>query len=943
MARLPMPHENQPRAFPLLPSLLAACVAVAAWASGGVVALSHAGPGASRVGLLPAAWWLAALIPAALALVFFLHRRGRQWALAPAFLLAVLLLPWLPVPVPDAFLLWTGPLRWWIWAGAGAAVLVAAWPAARAGSTSRPAAGARRGGAFAAFALGLALFGAGAVLVSEVFPGGDEPHYLLIAQSLLSDGDLRIENNHERGDNWSYFPGRLRPHYLRRGQDGQIYSIHSPGLPAVIAPAFAMGGYPGVVAFLVILSALGMALVWRAGWLLTGSAGAAWFGSASVALTVPFFYQAFAVYPDGPGAVLVTTGVLALVSFERQGQMRASRLALHGAALALLPWLHTRYAVAAGVLGACVAMRILLPGSRGLAADGRDARAAEITRAGADGRDARPAGILAFLALPLVSAAAWFGFFRIIYGTFNPAAPYGTYTQSSLANVARGLPALLLDQQFGVIPNAPVYACALAGLALLFARRPRLAAEIALVVFLYLAAASSYQMWWGGWSAPARFAVPVLLALGVPASVFWARVGPGGRATGLVALGVSLLITATMALSREGWLIFNPRDGIGRWLDFVSPLVALPPALPSFLRGDQRLALLQSALWLVVLAAAAAAAWWLGRRPIAGGVSPRARLAFAAPPLFVAAAMLATALGWRLAGVKPLAPLAGQVQLLQAAASALPVGVSYDPLALVGAGTVPSRLSLTPSPSAPPSSNRALLVLGELPAGLYRLDPASVAAARGTAGVIVGRGERPVLEWTFDPSNGPREFTIALPVPVNALAIEGDEAAARTIPGLALQPVSVLPRGTNGLFDLPARRAAAYGSVAVYTFDDDAYLEDPGFWLRGGATVPVVLAAVERGEWPAAPLRLLVRNGPIDNRAELRSGRWILAFDLAAGEERAVEVPIQPGARAVPLEIRTERGFRPSETTPGSADTRYLGVWVEIAGSPWPPRTSPPP
>ena len=36
--------------------------------------------------------------------------------------------------------------------------------------------------------------------LSPRLPGGDEPHYLVISQSLLLDGDLRIENNHRRRD-----------------------------------------------------------------------------------------------------------------------------------------------------------------------------------------------------------------------------------------------------------------------------------------------------------------------------------------------------------------------------------------------------------------------------------------------------------------------------------------------------------------------------------------------------------------------------------------------------------------------------------------------------------------------------------------------------------------------------------------------------------------------
>src|SRR5690606_2647600 len=55
-----------------------------------------------------------------------------------------------------------------------------------------------------------------------LFPAGDEPHYLVIAQSLWRDGDLKIENNHQRGDYREYFPQQLDPHYLTRGKDAEI-------------------------------------------------------------------------------------------------------------------------------------------------------------------------------------------------------------------------------------------------------------------------------------------------------------------------------------------------------------------------------------------------------------------------------------------------------------------------------------------------------------------------------------------------------------------------------------------------------------------------------------------------------------------------------------------------------------------------------------------------
>src|SRR6202043_3025198 len=103
-------------------------------------------------------------------------------------------------------------------------------------------------------------------------------HYLVITQSLLVDHDLKIENTHRRGDYRAYYQGELKPDYLQRGANGEIYSIHAPGLPAIVALPFALFGYPGVVAFLALVSACGSLVTWTAVWRVTSDVAASWFG-----------------------------------------------------------------------------------------------------------------------------------------------------------------------------------------------------------------------------------------------------------------------------------------------------------------------------------------------------------------------------------------------------------------------------------------------------------------------------------------------------------------------------------------------------------------------------------------------------------------------------------------------------------------------------------------
>ena len=100
-------------------------------------------------------------------------------------------------------------------------------------------------------------FAAARLTGTSLFPGGDEPHYLIMAQSLWRDGELAIEDNHAREEYKEYYVTTdvLAPHYLTRGTDGEIYSVHPVGLPVVLAPVYALGGYTAVRLLLIMVSA----------------------------------------------------------------------------------------------------------------------------------------------------------------------------------------------------------------------------------------------------------------------------------------------------------------------------------------------------------------------------------------------------------------------------------------------------------------------------------------------------------------------------------------------------------------------------------------------------------------------------------------------------------------------------------------------------------------
>jgi hypothetical protein len=897
------------------PGLPAAALlaAAAAWLSQSTLAV--AGLDGSRVGLLPISPVAIVAAVLAAAVVVWLARAGAS--LAPVWLLSLVVLPWLPWPAPPAFLIWGGSIRWVIWTAVALGML-ATVPRLPRAERLLPglAARVRTRPRLAAGLFAFIIFAFAAREVAPSVPGGDEPHYLVITQSLLLDRDLKIENNHRRGDYQSYFAGPLAPHYIRRGVDGEIYSIHAPGLSALVAPAFALGGYRGVVLWLLVIASCGSALAWHLAWLSSGSAPAAWFGWAAITLAATTIFHSFTVYPDGPGSVITVTGVWALLRAEEERRTGSARLLpwlLHGMALALLPWLHSRFALLAGSIGALVLLRLSLTKN--------------------------PAGkAVAFLSVPALSAVGWLGLFVAIYGVADPSAPYGTSREFSLGFIPGGLAGLLFDQRFGLLANAPVLVVGLAGLVMMLrmggrsAAMPdsagladrRLALELVFVTVPYLLTATSYAMWWAGWSAPARFANPAVPVLAIPCAFAWSRMqNRGSRVVAAGALVFTTFLSWVLVVTDGGRLAYNTRETTALWLEWASTLAPLADGLPIWFRGREGAFAMDIGVWAVALALA----WWCSRA-LAGvtRVADRGRLLSVITAVHIVAAMLAVTVTWRMHGVAGVLAAPAELDVLRRlAAEPRVLAVQVTPPRVLTSARLLEMLPLEPAvlrgASPRGRSDPTIAVLPAIPAGSYRI---RVEGSGPGGWLMLGIGQdqfalrSEAIAWPAPP------IEIAFPVDVRALIVRGDEDARRAVRRVVVEPLSILPARAR-LTDLIARRAVKYADASVFFLDDRSFAEPEGFWI-GGSRQSGFVVQPDRLQ---SSVDLQLRNAPVDNRLTIESGQWREELTLAPGEERHVQVPLGPGQRAAFVTATTTSGFRPSSASPESRDDRFLGVWMK--------------
>jgi len=409
------------------------------------------------------------------------------------------------------------------------------------------------------------------LLVGRYLPGpagpqGDEPHYLLIAESLLRDRDVDLKNQFDDRAFSKFTSADLEPHTAPRSPAGKLYAIHTPGLSALVLPGYALGGFGGARATVSFVMAITVGLLFLVSRSLFDTPTANFvFLLATFASPLPIY--ANAVFPDS-AATLPVAATLAWLVVPRLAFFAGA-----SASIALLPWLHPRFLPIGLVLALAISLR-------------------------------RPvsAGRLAGVWVPLlVSVAGLLFHFHGLFGSASISAAYGPGFSSdvSVFRIPWGASALLLDRQFGLLLFSPILLLGISGAPPLW-KHDRLAGAALLGSSLaVLGVGASFSMWWGGASAPARFlvgAMPALLLLCgalwyTNASSFKALLGAG---TGYGAGLLWLTCLAPRALH-------NRADGDSGLLRLLAPTLDADRFFPGFVLAGP--AALLAAAWAVPLIA----------------------------------------------------------------------------------------------------------------------------------------------------------------------------------------------------------------------------------------------------------------------------------------------------------------------------------------------------
>jgi hypothetical protein len=399
---------------------------------------------------------------------------------------------------------------------------------------------------------------------------GDEPHYLMVAHSLVTDGDLDVANNYAANDGRHFgHAGLVMDRHGRVAPSGATLPVHDVGLSVLVAPVYAAAAplsrwmpekalrrvrmSPGLFAYSLVSLALIAAVAMGARLLevsfATGGLGprAAAVAALVTALSPPVLSLSFLVFPEVPAFVVACLAVR-LVHPPRALSYRTYLLA--AVLFGLLPWFHRKF----GLFAIGLAFVVAWHHRRALWALGARCLA----------------GLAAAFLMPVAALVLWtVTYWGSVGGPLLlDRAPF------SVDILKTGAVGLLFDREYGLLPWAPLYLLVPAAA---WRRRREVWPFVVPALALFLPAAA-HDLWWGGFSPAARFLMPLVPLAALTVAPLLAR--PAFRWAGLALLVPQSIVTAyAWQRPRALWPLGTGSHPVWPALPFGSAVESLFPSM----------------------------------------------------------------------------------------------------------------------------------------------------------------------------------------------------------------------------------------------------------------------------------------------------------------------------------------------------------------------------
>jgi hypothetical protein len=428
-------------------------------------------------------------------------------------------------------------------------------------------------------------------------PTGDEPHYLMVAHSLALDRDISMLNDYQKHQYHYFYPGELAKRTSPSADNKRELPAQGLGLSIFLTPFYYLSmriSPSSVVAVLhLVMCSITAIVLYNILILLfqtRTSSFAVWLAALGAFLASPILTYSSLFYPEVPALLLLTIATRKILDIEEHRWMSFFWLSLIPASLV---WLHPKYFVLAMCI--CITAAIWYYKKLRVYSDGSHYGMSSL-----------------YLLVSFVGIFSFFLFLNYEYGGWSPNRIYAGWDRPAqsllelirqegigrVGTMIRMAIGLWIDQRFGLISHAPLYALFFAAVVWMW----RTKSELKFVLIWF--AIHFLMLCWGaplgGFAPPSRHMIVLLPLVLIPITFMVSSLSGFRKYLAVGAFVLSWFFAVLMFLnfrslfSNVTWR--NP-DGISSfWQDLK--LVWLIPNLTA-----THLNLILVIAWCIVLAA----------------------------------------------------------------------------------------------------------------------------------------------------------------------------------------------------------------------------------------------------------------------------------------------------------------------------------------------------
>ncbi|GHO92516.1 hypothetical protein KSF_025640 [Reticulibacter mediterranei] len=315
-------------------------------------------------------------------------------------------------------------------------------------------------------------------------PSGDEPHYLIISQTLLKYHSLDVMQDYNHRDYFQFYPLLIEPHITYNAL-GQVLPLHNIGAPLLWLLPFALLGRLGAVWFIVLVAVLTIITMYRLLLLMGISQKTSFRACVAYSVASPFYIYSHLTFVEPIGALACVYAVYVLW----QDKISWQGLTISAVLLGILPWVHMRLALLEIPLFFLLLCKIYQ-----------------------QYRFRHWHYYIAYLLPLLILSLALEIYSYQVWGTLNPATNQINGNSKPFEVMPfMGMVGMFFDQEHGILLNFPIFLFLLPGILLTLKRRFVGYHLLVLVVSVpYIVAFTSFRHWSGGWCPPGRFLLALL-------------------------------------------------------------------------------------------------------------------------------------------------------------------------------------------------------------------------------------------------------------------------------------------------------------------------------------------------------------------------------------------------------------------------------------------------